>query len=200
MVLHAVKRLPKATWTNDRDAFYAPINPDNPVNPVNENSASSASPRLCVDNPIDPATGLPGEFVTDCVVWSAFAGSNNCVSLRNVQYKGKVWQIANQMYPFLLDEVRQWPCAHGDIAAQLAAANEDRFLAKWLAARENMELSNYENMRLCDYENASAGNPIIPQSHNPIAALRAAHDALRAKLLPQMYTFGFLNPDVVYFT
>jgi hypothetical protein len=74
--------------------------------------------------------------------------------------------------------------------------------------KEIMGLSNYENMRLCDYENASADNPIIPQSHNsiisqshnPIAALRAAHDALRAKLLPQIYSLGFLNPDVVYFT
>ncbi len=29
--------------------------------------------------------------------------------------------------------------------------------------------------------------------------LRAAHDALRAKLLPQVYSLGFLNPDVEYF-
>ena len=33
----------------------------------------------------------------------------------------------------------------------------------------------------------------------PLAALRAAHDALRAKLLPQVYSLGFLNPDVAYF-
>ncbi|MBR1921749.1 MAG: hypothetical protein IJ829_07095 [Kiritimatiellae bacterium] len=30
--------------------------------------------------------------------------------------------------------------------------------------------------------------------------LRAAHDALREKLLPQVYSLGFLNPDVEYFT
>ena len=30
-------------------------------------------------------------------------------------------------------------------------------------------------------------------------SLRAAHDALRAKLLPQLYSLGFLNPDVTYF-
>ena len=29
--------------------------------------------------------------------------------------------------------------------------------------------------------------------------LHAAHDALRAKLLPQVYSLGFLNPDVTYF-
>ena len=33
----------------------------------------------------------------------------------------------------------------------------------------------------------------------PAEALRAAHDALRAKLLPQVYSLGFLNPDVAYF-
>ena len=35
--------------------------------------------------------------------------------------------------------------------------------------------------------------------NNPAQSLRLAHDALRAKLLPQVYTLGFLNPDVDYF-
>ena len=30
--------------------------------------------------------------------------------------------------------------------------------------------------------------------------ISTAHDALRAKLLPQIYSLGFLNPDVEYFT
>ena len=33
----------------------------------------------------------------------------------------------------------------------------------------------------------------------PVEALRAAHDALRAELPPQIYSLGFLNPDVEYF-
>ena len=37
------------------------------------------------------------------------------------------------------------------------------------------------------------------ESNSPLAALRAAHDALRTKLLPQVYSLGFLNPDVAYF-
>ena len=249
MVLHAVKKIPKATWTNDRDAFYA------------------------------PNAELPAEFVTDCVVWSAFADSNYAVSLRNVQYQGRVWQIANNLFPFLLDEVRRWPCAHGDIAAQLAAANEDRFLAKWLAEREigiENNINNCEKQfsgearavldaarRLYrefyanitrtpwmdwkietwdvgyyqvrnamkgllslrgDSEARSFGedseNPPTLQvsktpsseskeasvplclcdRNNPATALREAHDALRAKLLPQIYSLGFLNPDVEYFS
>ncbi len=208
LVLHAVKRIPKATWTNDKDAFYA------------------------------PSVALPDEFVTDCVVWSAFAGSNNCVSLRNIQYKDKVYQIANQMFPFLLDDVRRWPCDHGDITSQLAAANEDRFLAKWLAARdfstearavldaartlyrefyanitntpwmdwkiETWDVGYYQirnamkslgGSRSCATDGAADAQERVP----PAEALRAAHDALRAKLLPQIYSLGFLNPDVAYF-
>ncbi len=34
----------------------------------------------------------------------------------------------------------------------------------------------------------------------PAEALRLARDALRAKLLPQIYSLGFLNPDVEYFS
>ena len=251
MVLHAVKRIPKATWTNDRDAFYAP------------KCVATASP--CVATAPSPSqvghdgggavatqTGLPSEFVTDCVVWSAFADSNNAVALRNVEYQGRTWQIQNNLYPFLLEEVRRWPCAHGDIAAQMASANENRFLAKWL---------NSFSTGLTRLAGLSGG---IPQAPNPVnsvnpvknklspeanavldaaralyrdfyanitrtpwmdwkietwdvgwyqirnamksldghagrVTLPAAHDALRAKLLPQIYSLGFLNPDVEYF-
>ena len=206
MVLHAVKKIPKATWTNDRDAFYA------------------------------PGAELPAEFVTDCVVWSAFADSNYAVSLRNVEYQGRVWQIANQMYPFLLEEVRRWPCAHSDIASQLSAANEDRYLAKWIdahklspEARAVMKAASALYREFCAnithtpwmdwkietwdvgyYQVRNATNDFTSfhlqdsktpssESNNSIATLRAAHDALRAKLLPQVYSLGFLNPDVEYF-
>ena len=193
MVLHAVKRIPKATWTNDKDAFYA------------------------------PSTKLSDEFVADCVVWSAFSGSNNCVALRDVQYKGTVYQIVNQMFPFLLDEVRLWQCPHCDIAAQLVAANEDRFLAKWLAgkalsseARAVLDAARqlyrdfYANITHTPwmewkietwdvgyYQVRNAMKSFNPV--NPVETLRDAHDVLSAKLLPQIYSLGFLNPDVDYF-
>ena len=303
MVLHAVKKIPKATWTNDRDAFYAPnVNGEGLLslrgdsesrslgedskNPPNLQASKTPSSE---SNQID----LPAEFVADCVVWSAFADSNYAVSLRNVQYQGRVWQIANNLFPFLLEEGRQWPCAHGDIAAQLAAANEDRFLAKWLAERErncsqmtnvtivhksqmaniciggnggNCEQLRFVNNQLGlspasravldaaralyrefyanitrtpwmdwkietwdvgyyqvrnamkgllslqgDSESRSLGEdsrktPDLQNSKTPSSesnhaktTLAAAHDALRAKLLLQIYSLGFLNPDVEYF-
>ena len=190
MTLHAVKKIPKATWTNDRDAFYA------------------------------PSAELPGEFIADCVVWSAFADSNYAVSLRNVEYQGKVWQIPNNLYPFLLEEVRRWPCGHNDIAAQLAAANEDRFLAKWLAerrlsheARAVLEAARqlyrdfYTNITHTPWmdwkiETWDVGYYQIRNAMKSLcvsAPLREKHAALSAKILPQIYSLGFLNPDVIEF-
>ena len=194
MVLHAVKKMPKATWTNDRDAFYA------------------------------PNRGLSDEFVADCVVWSAFADSNYAVSLRNVQYQEKVWQIANNLYPFRLEDVRRWQCGHGDIAAQLAAANEDRFLAKWLSSRslsaeakeviaaaERLYQAFYANICNTSWldwkiETWDVGIYQIRQAMkaagiaaDELSALKDVHDRLREKLLPQVYEYGVLNADVEYF-
>jgi hypothetical protein len=193
MVLHAVKRIPKATWTNDRDAFYA------------------------------PTAELPDEFVADCVVWSAFADSNYAAALRNVQYQGQVWQIANQLHPFPLAEMRRWAIGHDGISAQLAAANEDRFLAKWLAgcrlsaeagavlgAARAVYRAFWADIRKTDWmkwkiETWDAGfyqvrNALKGVGDAELEALKTAHAALRAKLLPQVYALGFLNPDVEYFT
>ena len=217
MVLYTVKKIPEKSWSNDKDMFYAPTNHVNPVNPVKETSATL---RLCVENSIDAATGLPSEFVTDCVVWAAFSNKNNCAALKDVLYQGDVWQISNQMFPFLLEEVRRWPCAHGDIAAQLAAANEDRFLAKWLAwrklspeARVVLDASRqlyrdfYANITHTSWmewkiETWDVGYYQIRNAMKNLcdfASLREKHDALRAKLLPKIYSLGFLNPDVEYF-
>ena len=46
---------------------------------------------------------------------------------------------------------------------------------------------------------SSRADAAAGDSRPPAEALRAAHDALRAKLLPQVYSLGFLNPDVEYY-
>ncbi|MDR1270958.1 MAG: hypothetical protein LBK82_15695, partial [Planctomycetaceae bacterium] len=53
MVVHAARRLPKATWLNDRDQF------------------------------MQPNQELSKEFVTDCTVWNLFSNSNQTAALRN---------------------------------------------------------------------------------------------------------------------
>jgi hypothetical protein len=50
--------------------------------------------------------------------------------------------------------------------------------------------------RCCATDGAVDAQQRVP----PVEALRIAYDALRAKILPQIYSLGFLNPDVEYFT
>ena len=194
VVLHAVKKVQKATWTNDRDAFYA------------------------------PAQELPDEFVTDCAVWSAFALSNYAVALKDVPYKGSVYQIRNNLYPFRLDEVKGWPCGNSGIQTQMLAANEDRFFANWLKGRQlspeaqavlSAAKSLYRtfyaeivnaNWMACRIETWDVGYYQVSRAlgdaglaTEEFAALSAAQNALREKLLPKVYEYGFLNPDVEYF-
>ena len=230
MVLYTVKKIPEKSWSNDKDMFYAPANikqtdlltPNGVRDPTYDVSGVSRE-QIRVLNSTDRSTGLPSEFVTDCVVWAAFSSKNNCAALKDVKYQGDIWQIPNQMYPFLLEEVRRWPCAHGDIAAQLAAANEDRFLATWLdahrlspeaqavmSAARTLYRDFYANITRTPwmdwkietwdvgfYQIRNAMKALL--SVESADALREAHNALRAKLLPQVYSLGFLNPDVEYF-
>jgi hypothetical protein len=191
MVLYTVKKLPEKNWANDKDMFYA------------------------------PSFELSSEFTHDCVVWAAFSAKNNCAALKNVKYQGDVWHIANNMYPFLLEDVRKWPCGHGDIAAQIGAANEDRFLAKYLSSRVLSQEAKdvmvaadrlYQKFyaEICNtswmdwkIETWDVGIYQIRQAlkaagiaTEELSALKDAHDRLRKKLLPQIYEYGFLNADV----
>ena len=103
MILHAVRRIPKAIWLNDRDQFSRPNKEE-----------------------------LPDDFISDCVIWSAFSQSNDTVSMKDIVYKDKIYQIENEMFPFLLSDVKDWGCDLRDIQNQLFTINEDRYLAKWI--------------------------------------------------------------------
>ena len=194
MILHAVKKIPVATWTNDRDAFYA------------------------------PKSALGEEFIADCVVWSTFAPSNYTVSLKDVSYKGTTYQIRNNLYPFPFGEVRAWGCPLSDIAAQFAGRDEDRYLARWLKGRTlsseaRAVLDAAQLLYRCFYSEILNTNWVdyrvrtwdlglyqIVQSVKgtnvavaELSVLKTAHEALREKLLPQILDLGFINRDVDYF-
>lgn len=192
MILHAARKLPKATWDNDRDQFYQPFSDD-----------------------------LPELFVSDCVVWSAFANSNYTVSMRDVEYNGIIYQVDNHMFPFLLDEVRSWGCGLPDIKAQLFSANEDRFLAIWLKSHNLSKeaesvltnafrlyrcvYSNLGNIRWLDYKiglwdigwwQARMAAKDIPEAESLIGDLRESMKTLGDKILFYLPEFGFTPPQV----
>lgn len=185
MIVHMVRRLPKATWLNDRDQF------------------------------LQPNKELPREFITDAVIWSLFAPSNQTASLKDVEYEEEVYQIRNNFYPFLLSEVKSWSCSSFSIAAQLEMPQEDRFAALWIknnraslsdealavlnAGREIYKRFYAELKRLdvrkWKIDNWDAGWYQIRMSLDATIDL----SALREKLLPQIYELGFLRDEVRYF-
>ncbi len=104
MVIFAVKKTTVSTWYNDRDQFMI------------------------------PNVELPQEFINDCVVYALFHSSNQTVSLSGVQYKGNIYNIRNELFPFLIADVKQWQCSDPEILSGITTDN-DRFAAQWLVNR-----------------------------------------------------------------
>ncbi len=102
MVVHAVRKNVKKNWLNDRDQFLMP----------------EKNPSI--------------HFIRQCTVWNLFADSNHTASLRNVAYKGKIFQILNHFFPFKASVVKKWKISDSDIARSLTLDPDDRFVAKWL--------------------------------------------------------------------
>ncbi|MBQ9496734.1 MAG: hypothetical protein IJR52_04055, partial [Selenomonadaceae bacterium] len=186
MVVHMVRRLPKATWLNDRDQF------------------------------MQPTKILPREFVTDAVVWSLFAPSNQTASLRDVEYEGEVYRIKNNFFPFALSEVQAWECSEPQIRWQIARATEERFAAAWLKknrAALSAEAAAVLNAARKIYKRFYAELLTLDRRKWKIEdwdagwyqvrmALGAKIDlsALGEKLLPQIYELGFLRDELIEFT
>lgn len=194
MIIFVVRLISKSYWINNRDQFYA------------------------------PSEIFSREFIDDCVVWSAFADANNTVSLKNIKYRGEIYQIPNNLYPFLIKEIKNWKCSVDSISLQISSANEDRFLAKWLQNKnlskeaknvleKGKELYKYFYKEICNthwmnfkIENWDVGLWQIKQALKQadlgieeLNNLKSAHKELGKKLLPQIYKYGFINKDIELF-
>ena len=107
LVVSAVRLAREKTWLNDRDQWYQPV--------------------------IDPSP----DFVSDCVIWSVFSDANQTVSMRNVPYKGKNFDLTNQLFPLRKSDLGDWDISLTAIRESVTAEIEDdRFLAIWLEGRE----------------------------------------------------------------
>ncbi len=187
MVVHAVRRLPKAEWHNDRDQF------------------------------MQPSVRLPAHFVTDCTVWNLFHNSNHTAALKDVAYASRIWQVPNHFFPWRLAALRGWNIGDGDIALQLPGA-QDRFMAEWLSGRElsveahtlldagqaawRIYLDALGQLRTGKFriDTWDAGWWQVRSAlrerglgEAEMAAVKAAHDALRDKLRPQLAGYGFID-------
>jgi hypothetical protein len=192
LTLHAVRKIPKPTWLNDRNQFMI------------------------------PHTEPSKEFINDCIVWSFFSNSNETSALRNVNYHGKIYQINNHFYPFLLEEIKYWEIRDPDIKLQVINA-ENRFVAEWLTKNELSEeakevikkakivyklfYANIHQMATHKWkiESWDAGWYQIRRclsehniATNELKNLNKANEKLAAKILPQIEEYGFLDKDEVY--
>lgn len=128
MIIHSVRKIAKGDWSNDRDQFYKPYV---------EYFHDEVIQQLGYEEGVTPE--FPMDFARDCVVWSLFAPSNQTSALKDVVYKGKTYQIHNNLFPFTIDQVKAWGIQDPDIKMTIIAENEDRFAAIWLMA-------NYEGL------------------------------------------------------
>jgi hypothetical protein len=186
MIIHAVQRIPKATWLNDRDQF------------------------------LQPNAELSQEFTRDCIIWNLFSNSNQTASLRNVIYEGITYQIRNHFFPFPVAEVKQWKIADADIRMTLATAEDSFIANyvknKQLSTEANVILA--KGKEIYELYFASLGQLATTkfkiqsydagwyQIRNAMAdvyigqelfeELKVLHNRLKDKLLPQIEVYGFI--------
>jgi hypothetical protein len=193
MIVHTVRRLPKASWLNDRDQFMQP----------KEDVLSDE------------------KFVSNCVLWSLFSNSNNTVSMSNVKYEGKKYRIKNQMYPFLIEDLKKWEIPKADIKAQIWAKHGERFAAVWLSEHTISETGrklinkaetiyryfylHFNEVAWPKFEirNWDAGWWQIKMALNDaglaqelLEELYVVHKELGDEIKPLIYKYQFLEPDM----
>lgn len=189
LIMYTTRRLPKATWLNDRDQFFQP----------NTNNFNSI-------------------FVSDCIVWALFDGSNQTVAIEKVLYKGKSYRIKNHFYPFLLEKVSNWTVSLTSIRNSLNGAKNDRYMAKYLQTlkfspeAENVLKKAEDIYRLFYQESTYLAWPKFKTTtwdvgwyqirmslldkkigDTEIEQLSQLHKKLGEKILPNLYKYGFIN-------
>jgi hypothetical protein len=191
LVVFSVRKLVNPSWVNDRDQFR------------------------------HPNCELPEDFITDCAVWCLFHGSNQTSSLKDVEYKGTVYQVRNQFYPYSVSELKEWEHPV-DLNGQLRNA-QDTFVATWLKGRTlspeaqalldagrkvyQVFYKEYRNLNhrkfKIDYWDVGwyqVRNALLDAQVGLVElnALKEAHTKLTEKLRPKVYEYGFLDEEIIY--
>lgn len=193
MIVHTVRRLPRANWMNDRDQLMQPQS------------------NVLEDE----------EFVTDCAIWSLFSGSNSTASMSNVKYDGKMYRIKNHLFPFLIEDLKSWTISNADIKSQVWAKHEDRYAAQWIVEHTLSEESKivfecakevykyfYEHFNEIAWpkykiHNWDVGWWQVRMALNDaglgqdlLENLYVAHRNLGGKILKGIFQYQFIEPDM----
>lgn len=109
--LFAARRLVSCNWVNWADEYLAPNTEHSKWN----------------------------EFVNDSLIYSLFESKSNQSSLRQVEYKGKLWDIKNEFFWMSREEMKQLANENGnDVCYQDANVSTDRYVYNLL---QNITLS-----------------------------------------------------------
>jgi hypothetical protein len=192
LTLHAVKKIPKQNWLNDRNQFLI------------------------------PHTEPTRDFLNDCVVWSLFSSSNETTALKNVHYLDNIYQIKNNFYPFTIEEIIKWVIKEPDFIQQMQNDQNrfvSVWLTQNVLSEEALRViekakvvyklfySNLHQMATNKWkiETWDAGWYQIRRcltEHNiaqdEIKELNIANQVLANKILPKIEEYGFLDKDEVY--
>ncbi len=192
LVLHAVRKIPKPTWLNDRNQFLIP----------------HTEPSI--------------EFINDCVIWGLFSNSNQTTALKDVVYKRKTYQIKNNFFPFKIEEVKTWKITESDFKLRMIndedrfVANwisKNTFSMEAMTvldnAREvykvyfiNLNRMVTKNWKIDTWDAGWYQIRRCLMEHNlgtaELKGLGQASENLAAKILPLIEEYGFLDKDEVY--
>ena len=176
-----MRRLIKPTWINDRDQFLQPTAP------------------------------LSEEFKSDCLLWMLFNGSNLTASADDLEWNGQKWSIVNHFIPFTEAAVGAPDRFESDFMVRYLAdktlspqaqavldAGQELWRAYFTetaphAVREEYKINRADvgwyQIRNTLKKRNTAGDS-APVS---FTAFEAAYRTLTDKLVPQVYTLGFLR-------
>ena len=192
VTLHAVRKIPKTTWLNDRTQFLVPR-----ISPTQE-------------------------FINDCIIWSLFTSSNQTTSLSNIQYLGSTYQIKNNFFPFSVNELKKWEIKDPDFRQQISTDEDrfvtnwieksqlsDEAKNVIMKAKEvykyfysHLNEMATHNLKIDTWDAGWYQIRRCLKEHNlgadELNELIIANDNLASKILPQIEEFGFLDKDEVY--
>lgn len=220
MVVVAVRKAIKPTWLNDRDQFQIPN--VKPFLQAEKKDDPSVLPNAETTGEVNQVLADWQDFTSACAVFNLFSGHNQ-TSEFTADYKGKKWPIKNAFFPFGQALVKK----HGPQTAkfQRLIPKEDTFVHKWLNGRTLIKeaaavleagevyyrlfFQNYQNVRLARWKIEGA-NPGWYQIRNAMKEAKVGEpeylrvtDAVKALqdwIVPKVYEYEFLQPEMMYDT
>ncbi len=160
------------------------------------------------DQFLQPSQPLPEEFKSDCLVYMLFAGKNLSAGAKSIQWNGKSWSLVNHFIPFTEKEVGssgrfESAFMSSYLAKQKLSTEAKRVLDEGRKLWKNYHATTFEKKIRDEFKlnrpdvgwyqirkALEANNENEPVDFTPF---KSAYDALGEKLLPQVYSLGFLR-------